>query len=146
MRAPRICALLCALAVILACVEQVARAGILPRGSLTRIKRQPARQRCEPAESCVGGFCTDNTVGIDSYNCGSISHACRSGELCVLGDCLPLNLSSADPAAGLASLVYRGSGVGNPTDGASPFRSFSTPSSAIRKGMRGRLAVSGSYV
>ncbi|ODA77834.1 hypothetical protein RJ55_06436 [Drechmeria coniospora] len=55
---------------------------------------------CPGASFCVDKICTTNVVNLDPLHCGPAGQACKTGEICVVGSCLPLNISSPATAAG----------------------------------------------
>ncbi|KAH6954105.1 hypothetical protein BKA56DRAFT_236241 [Ilyonectria sp. MPI-CAGE-AT-0026] len=61
-------------------------------------QRQIKVDSCITGGFCVGGACTDNTIGVDVHNCGAVGRDCQGGELCITGSCLPLNFSTSDPS------------------------------------------------
>ncbi|RBA14053.1 hypothetical protein FPRO05_02845 [Fusarium proliferatum] len=54
------------------------------------------RAGCPIPDICTWGSCTNTTIGLDPRNCGKFGNSCEPSEICVAGQCLPLDLGTYD--------------------------------------------------
>ncbi|EXK75944.1 hypothetical protein FOQG_19294 [Fusarium oxysporum f. sp. raphani 54005] len=54
------------------------------------------RAGCPIPDICTWGSCTNTTVGLDPRNCGKFGNSCEPSEICIAGQCLPLDLGTED--------------------------------------------------
>ncbi|GKU23169.1 unnamed protein product [Fusarium langsethiae] len=66
-----------------------------PFQSYNHVSRSNKQVYCPLPELCISGSCTNTTIGLDPKNCGAYGNSCEAGEVCVAGECQPLNIGNS---------------------------------------------------
>ncbi|KAM0394706.1 hypothetical protein ACHAPZ_009443 [Fusarium culmorum] len=65
-----------------------------PFQSYNHVARSNKHVYCPLSQLCTWGTCTSTTIGLDPKNCGAYGNSCEAGEICVAGECYPLDFGN----------------------------------------------------